>query len=259
MADDELAGIGVLVTRPKHQATALVEAIEAKGGSTFCFPAIEVVPRDAASISTDASTLQNPDIAIFVSPNAVQSGLSWAGSAAIAVIGPATAKAVEAAGREVNIRPASGYDSEHLLAQFDAQRVQGKVIRIIRGNGGREHLADALTDRGATVEYLPVYTRRAPEYSASELDHLEKIWRSGAVNVVTVMSVETLTNLIAILPDWCRTQFVQTPLVTPAARVIKEALDLLPGIPATLARGPQAFDMVRAIVDRTAAKPGHPR
>lgn len=257
MANDELAGIGVLVTRPKHQATALVEAIEAKGGSTICFPAIEVVPRDKASINADARTLQTPDIAIFVSPNAVQSGLSWAASAAIAVIGPATAKAIEAAGRKVNVRPASGYDSEHLLAQFDEQQVQGKVIRIIRGDGGREHLADTLRDRGATVEYLPVYTRRAPEYGASELDQLEKSWRSGAVDIVTVMSVETLTNLVAILPEWCRTQFVQTPLVTPAARVIKEALDLLPGIPATLARGPQAFDMVRAIVDCTAATPGN--
>ncbi len=257
MANDELAGIGVLVTRPKHQATALIEAIEEKGGSTICFPAIEIVPRDKENISTDASSLQSPDITIFVSPNAVQSGLSWAGSAVIAVIGPATAKAIEAAGRKVDVRPASGYDSEHLLAQFDEQQVQDKVIRIIRGNGGREHLASTLRERGATVEYLSVYTRRAPEYTASELKDLEKSWRSGAVSIVTVMSVETLTNLIAILPEWCRTQFVQTPLVTPAARVIKEALDLLPGIPATLARGPQAFDMVRAIVDCTATTPGH--
>lgn len=257
MADNELAGVGVLVTRPEQQATDLVEAIEAKGGSALCFPAIEVTPRDKAAISADAGSLQNPDIAIFVSPNAVQYGLSWAGSAAIAAIGPATAAAIEAAGRKVDIRPASGYDSEHLLAQFDAQQVQGKVVRIIRGNGGRELLADALRERGATVEHLPVYARRAPKYSASELDQLEKSWRAGKVNVVTAMSVETLTNLVAILPDWCRSQLVQTPLVTPAARVIKQALELIPGIPATLARGPQAFDMVRAIVASTAATPGH--
>lgn len=257
MADGELAGVGVLVTRPKRQATALVDAIEEKGGSALCFPAIEVVARDKATISADADALQSPDIAIFVSPNAVQYGLSWAGSAAIAVIGPATAAAIEAAGRKIDVRPASGYDSEHLLAQFDAQQMHGKVVRIIRGNSGREHLADSLRERGATVEYLPVYTRRAPKYAASELDQLEESWRSGNINVVTAMSVETLTNLIALLPVWCRSQLAQTPLVTPATRVIEKALELIPGIPATLARGPQAFDMVRAIVDCAVTTPGH--
>ncbi|NIA27866.1 MAG: hypothetical protein GWP02_07390 [Desulfobulbaceae bacterium] len=38
-------------------------------------------------------------------------------------------------------------------------------------------------------------------------------------------------------------------LMTPAARVIKEALGRFPGIPATLAEGPQANDMVRAIAE----------
>jgi len=257
VTDGKLAGVGVLVTRPKHQATALVDAIEEKGGSALCFPAIEIVARDDESISADADALRSPDIAIFVSPNAVQNGLSWVGSATIAVIGPATAAAIEAADRKIDIRPTSGFDSESLLAQFDARQMQGKVVWIVRGNGGREHLADTLRERGATVEYLPVYSRRPPKYSVSELDQLEKSWRSGEVNVVTAMSVETLTNLISLLPDWCRSQLAQTPLVTPATRVIKKALELVPGIPATLARGPQAFDMVRAIVDCAVTTPGH--
>jgi len=79
---------------------------------------------------------------------------------------------------------------------------------------------------------------------------LEQQWRAGTVNVVTVMSVESLTNLIAILPEWCETELENTPLVTPASRVIKEALDRFPGIPTTLARGPQASEIVDAIVNR---------
>jgi len=247
MADDDLAGVGVLVTRPTHQSNKLVDAIEALGGAAIRFPVIEIVPREAADILADASQQEDPDIAIFVSPNAVRYGLSYANNAQIAVVGPATAQAIEAAGRSVDIRPASGFDSEHLLAEPELAAVQGSNVRIIRGSDGRELIADTLKVRGASVSYLSVYARQTPKYSESELAALEAQWRSGTIDVVTVMSVESLTNLTELLPDWCRKQLGQTRLVTPAARVIKEALDRFPGIPATLAKGPQTNDMVRAI------------
>jgi uroporphyrinogen-III synthase len=256
MAENDLADVGVLVTRPKHQAVKLVDAIEALGGTAVQFPVIEIVPREAADILADVSQQQNPDIAIFVSPNAVRNGLSYVGDAQIAVVGPATAIAIETAGRSVDIRPESGFDSEHLLAEPALKAVQGSNIRIIRGNEGRELLADTLKDRGANVHYLPVYTRKVPEYSAPELSELEAKWLSGEIDVVTVMSVQSLTNLAELLPEWCEKQLGQTRLVTPAARVIKEALDRYPGIPATLASGPQAKDMVRAIAERAKTRPG---
>ena len=37
-----LAGIGVVVTRPAHQAQALARLIEESGGSAILFPAIEI-------------------------------------------------------------------------------------------------------------------------------------------------------------------------------------------------------------------------
>ncbi len=249
MTDNELAGVGVLVTRPRRQATELVAAISQMGGSAIEFPAIEIIPRAGDAIASDANKLLNPDIAIFVSANAVQHGLAHAGSARIAAVGPATAAAIESSTHSVDIRSPAGYDSEHLLAEPELQDVRGKVVRILRGETGRELIADTLRDRGATVEYLAVYKRKAPDYSASEVADLEQQWRADTVNVVTVMSVESLVNLIAILPEWCRDKVGKTPLVTPASRVIKEALEQFPGIPTTLARGPQASKMVDAIVN----------
>lgn len=258
MGDDALAGVGVLVTRPSHQASQLVAAIEAHGGTAILFPAIEIVPRPAAEISADLAELDDPDISIFVSPNAVRFGLEYAGSAALTAIGPATAAAIEAAGKAVDIRPAAGYDSEHLLAEAGLKHVDGKVVRIIRGQKGRELLADTLRSRGARVDFLPVYARTTPNYATAAFDVLEARWRAGEIDVVTMMSAESLTNLIAILPASCTDLLAQTPLVTPAARVIKEALDLLPGIPTTLARGPQTDDMVNAILELGSTVPGQP-
>ena len=56
MTDLELAGIGVLVTRPEQQAEPLAAAIEAAGGTAFRFPAIEIVPRPEDAIAADAAS-----------------------------------------------------------------------------------------------------------------------------------------------------------------------------------------------------------
>ena len=257
MAKGVLEGAGVLVTRPRRQAEGLIAAINAVGGRAIEFPVIEARPRSGAEIAADAEALLDADIAVFVSGNAVRFGLDHAGAAKVAAIGPATAALIEELGREVDIRSPSGYNSEHLLATPELQDVDGKVVRIIRGNGGRELLATTLRERGATVEYLPVYSREVPAYSDEDIEPICALWAGGEIDVVTIMSVETLVNLVELLPRDCREALGKTPLVTPATRVIKEAEKRFPGIPTTLADGPQASDMVEAIV--ACLKPRTPR
>jgi len=248
MADRPLQGVGVLVTRPRTQATELVNAIEEHGGRAYCFPVLEIVAFDGDVVRRQAAEMNEPDIVIFVSRNAVEYGIQYTDGGKIAVIGPATAKAVDAAGRVVDIQPASGYDSEHLLAEAPLQNVAGKHVRIIRGTSGRELLAEELTMRGAIVEYLSVYERRLPDVGPETLADLEARWRQGEINIVTVMSVQSLINLAEILPAWCAAQLASTLLVTPAGRVLKEALDRYPASRPTLASGPGADEMVQAII-----------
>ena len=248
MAESDLRGVGVLVTRPKHQATSLVDAITQKGGVAIELPVMAVIAHDAATIEHDVASLLEPDIAIFVSANAVRLGMAHAGAAKIATIGPATAIAIRRHGREVDIQSVDGFDSEHLLNAEELQDVHGKVIRIVRGNVGRELLAKTLRSRGAIVEYLAIYRRQIPEYSSEELLEITEQWQAGKVDVVTIMSVESLQNLLKILPRECRELLVNTALVTPAQRVVQEAAAQLPGIPTTLAKGPQVKDMIDAIL-----------
>jgi uroporphyrinogen-III synthase len=247
MADAPLAGVGVLVTRPAEQAGDLVAAIEAAGGRSIVFPVIEIAPRNPQEIETELAGRAKPDIVVFISRNAVEHGLAWSGDGAIAAVGPATAAAIEAAARVVDIRPASGFDSESLLEEPAFKEVRGKTIRIIRGNGGRELLATTLRQRGANVDYLEVYARRLPGYSESEIEDIRERLEAGEIGVTVIMSVESLRNLLALLPDSCHAALAKTRLVTPASRVIKEVADRLPGCPATLAEGPGAGEIVRAI------------
>jgi uroporphyrinogen-III synthase len=248
MPEAPLKGVGILVTRPRTQAAELVDAIESRGGTAYCFPVLEIVPFDELDVRNSVSHLGKPDIVIFVSRNAVEHGIGYTGGGAIAVIGPGTARAVAAAGRVVDVVPVAGYDSEHLLAEARLQDVAGKRVRIIRGSDGRELLAEELKRRGAIVEYLSVYERRLPQVDADSRADLERRWRRGDIDVVTVMSVQSFTNLLQLLPPWCVGQLESTPLVTPAGRVLKEVLSRFPASRAILAPGPGAEDMAEAII-----------
>jgi len=245
-----LAGVGVLVTRPACQSADLISAIRDAGGSVVSFPVFEIQSRDPSILQQEQALLPAPDIAIFVSSNAVRFGLDFlpAHGVQIAAIGPATRAAVEAAGRQVDICPSGGYDSEHLLQEPALLHARGKTVRIVRADSGRELLASTLRNRGARVDYLSVYRRLPRRVSDSELDELERSWRAGAIDYVTMMSVASLDCFLSIVPDWCRNALPATPLVTPSARVIQTASQKIPGSRTILAPGPQADDMVRAII-----------
>ena len=255
MPELNLDGVGVLVTRPRHQAGDLTDAIEARGGTVIAFPVIEIVARDEADVLADVAQLKDPAITIFISRNAVDHGLPYA-NGQLAAIGPTTAEAIHKAGARVDICPSSGFDTEHLLAEPALDDIAGKTIRIIRGDGGRELLASSLEARGAHVDYVATYRRKMPAYSSKQLDSLEQRWRAGELSAVVVMSVQSLEFLGALLPGWCREQLNRTPLVTSAARVLKEAVNQYPGCPAILAAGPQTSDIVDALLAARAAD-GH--
>ena len=206
MSEAMLKGYGVLVTRPEHQAGELAAAIEEAGGEAIRFPVIDIEPQNSADVNRCLEALPTADITIFISTNAVIYGLPYADGdeTAIAAIGPSTKTAIESAGRQVDIFPAQGFDSEQLLTEAGLQDVAGKNIRIIRGDGGRELLAETLRERGATVDYLPVYRRLTRVYSPNLLTGLEHRWRDGQINCVIAMSVDSLDKLLEVLPVGCR-------------------------------------------------------
>ncbi len=250
MSEAMLKGYGVLVTRPEHQAGELAAAIEEAGGEAIRFPVIDIEPQNSADVNRCLEALPTADITIFISTNAVIYGLPYADGdeTAIAAIGPSTKTAIESAGRQVDIFPAQGFDSEQLLTEAGLQDVAGKNIRIIRGDGGRELLAETLRERGATVDYLPVYRRLTRVYSPNLLTGLEHRWRDGQINCVIAMSVDSLDKLLEVLPAGCHQLLDKTPLVTPSTRVLQTASDRIPEATVSLADSPKTDDMVRALI-----------
>lgn len=205
-----LQGRRILVTRPREQAAGLASLVAAAGGEPVLFPAIEI--EDVAECPA-LGRLQEYDLAIFVSPTAVQRVVrrlgGWPAALAAAAVGPGTRRALEACGVRGVLAPHTGADSEALLARLEG--VQGKRILILRGERGRQVLGETLAARGARVEYAQCYRRVRPRADAAQLPGL---------HAVTVSSAEGLDNLLVMLDERSR----GLPWFVPHPRVADHAV-----------------------------------
>ena len=205
-----LTGLGVLVTRPAAQAEPLCAALAAAGASVYRLPAMFIEPvGQATGHRAAAGPLDHYQFLIFVSVNAVLHGACLLegglppGTRLLAV-GPATSQALADLGQVVDQPPDGRFDSESLLAQPVLQDVRGKRVLIVRGEGGREHLAQSLQARGASVQYADVYRRSLPPTTPLLVEQVamaEQALRSGALQVVTATSGELLDNTLRLFPD----------------------------------------------------------
>jgi uroporphyrinogen-III synthase len=247
-----LTGIGVLVTRPDHQAAHLCQLIEAEGGAAVRYPALAIRPRpDRAAVRAAVGPTDRYDLVVFVSANAVRFGadiLAQRRDAPIAAIGQATAGALNAAGYRVSLMPAEGADSESLLALPQLAQMSGQRVLIVRGTGGRDLLQEAMTARGAQVHYAEVYTREPARPSAGLQAEIEQLWRQGGISAFTATSVELLEALVGIVTPRCRGLMDSTALVTGSERVAAAAARLGLGSPILLADSPEDAALIAALI-----------
>jgi len=227
-----LSRLTVLVTRPEYQQSNLVQLIESEGGNAWCFATLAIAPvADQEKLAEQLQRLDQFDIAVFVSPNAAdyafqaldENSLHLPASLKLACVGKGCAQAVEQHGRGVDALPVAGIGSDGLLQHELLQDVAGKRVIIFRGNGGRELLADTLTQRGAQVEYCECYRRTAPESDASELINA---WQNGGIDVVTVTSTQALKNLRSMLGEHADALLSTTPVIAISRRIADTAREL---------------------------------
>jgi uroporphyrinogen-III synthase len=234
-----LAGKGVVVTRPAHQAQALARLVEGAGGNPILFPAIEIRDlEDLAPFTRVVDRLDEFDLAVFISPNAIERALKLIRARRtlppglkIAAIGGGSVRTLERHGISGVIAPQGRYDSEALLERGEIAGARRVVI--FRGEGGREHLGEALTARGAAVEYAECYSRAKPVLDAAPL---LRTWAQGGVHAVTATSSEGLRNFADMIGPGGRESLERTPVFVPHPRIADAARGL--GIRTAIVTGP---------------------
>ena len=136
-------------------------------------------------------------------------------------VGAATAAVLAEQGLGVHF-PDLGDDSEALLALPALQQAiaaPAPRVLILRGEGGREFLAERLRSQGVSVDYLPLYRRVLPQYAPGELSRQVRAERLNGLVVSSGQGFEHLLQLAG--DDW--PALARLPLFVPSPRVAEQA------------------------------------
>lgn len=223
----------VIVTRPAAQAQPWLEALGQRGLAAAALPLIDIVPApQPQALAQAAAALASRALVVFVSTNAVEALFEvldgpWPDATLAAAPGPGTARAlrergVPAAQVTEPAADAPQFDSEALWLRLAGHDWRGRRVLVLRGNGGREWLADRLRDAGAEVELLCAYERRPPTWDAVRSALLERALLEPEHHVWLFSSSEAVRHLGAHRGSgWQASRALAThPRIAQAARAL---------------------------------------
>ncbi|MFC1985162.1 uroporphyrinogen-III C-methyltransferase [Chloroflexota bacterium] len=199
-----LFGKRILVTRARHQASALSRLLAEQGAQPIELPAIDVqTVADTRELDHALSTLSGYQWLVFTSVNGVAA--FWQrlhdlkmdsralGGLKIGAIGPATAKALEAHGVIPDYLPEI-YTSEGIIAGLKSWNIDGQRFLLPRADIADEYLVQEIRRLGAEVHEIAAYrTIQATE----AITQARQMLISGGIDIITFTSSSTVSNLMA--------------------------------------------------------------
>lgn len=205
-----LFGRRVLVTRARHQASALSRLLLERGASPIEMPVIEI--REASDIQRlDHAILEmrSYDWVVFTSVNGVEAfarrlsvlnlDVRHMGGVLVGAIGETTAKALGSLGIRADYVPKQ-YTSSAFLSGLSDREIEGLRFLLLRGDAASSELSDGLASMGAEVHDVIAY-RTVPAGEA--VGPGREALLAGEIDIVTFTSSSTVRNLLATMgSDW---------------------------------------------------------
>ena len=240
-----MSSVPVIVTRPRRDAARWVQDLQARGLKAEALPLITItLLPDLPALRQTWNQMSVYTALMFVSGNAVEGFFASNQAEALVQIaqvatdsiasgaprflapGPGTVAALRHAGIpqaliDAPADDAAQFDSEALWALLAHRPWEGQRVLVLRGQSahtgaaGRDWLARQLEAAGAQVDFACVYERRAPLFSAQQLQRIDAAARDGSVWLFS--SSEAVGNLPP--QDWSQARAVAThPRIAEAAR-----------------------------------------
>lgn len=219
----------VIVTRPAAQAVSWVQSLQREGIAAVALPLIDIAPAlDPTPVIEAWQHLAGTRLVMFVSANAVEHffalrpvGTSWPADTQAASPGPGTTRALLDAGVPASqiVEPApdsAQFDSEALWERLRDQDWREAPVRVVRGDGGRDWLADTLRAHGAAVSFVSAYRRTAPLWNEEMQSLLGDALARPAEHVWFFSSSESIDHLMDHLTTPPRPSNPEAPAGLPA-------------------------------------------
>lgn len=208
-----LFGQRVLVTRPLHQSSGMINKLEALGAVISRLITIEIrEPADHRPLDRSLDQIREKkwDWLIFTSSNGVDAFLNRLetlgrdlrdlGGIKLGAIGPKTAASLRKYHLHADVVPTATFSSEGLVEAL-MPHIVGQRILLARANRGREHLRDELAKVAAIVEQVTVYDQAdAVNISADVLDEL----RRGEIRYIPLTSSNIARGVIGTFDETIR-------------------------------------------------------
>jgi len=222
----------VIVTRPLQQAQTTVAALRGQGIDAVALPLIDIVPaQDVQPLQQAWRELERFACVMFVSANAVlhfmhQRPLQrvWPLQVLAASTGPGTSQALRQAGVPALalVEPAAEvFDSEALWQRLKDRDWTARRVLVVRGESGRDWLAEQLGAAGAQLQFVAAYGRAAPTFDAAGQALLGQALAQPSAHLWAFSSAQALGHLqkLAHGADWSGARAVVShPRIADSAR-----------------------------------------
>lgn len=228
-----------IVTRPQKQALDFAERLKSAGRDAIVFPLLDIAPlRDTAALRDALNRLKTFSLVAFVSPNAIDATFAhvadWPPEVPLAVMGEGSLQALARHGvmadRYQITRPHDRRrsDSQTLLEALDLDQLRSGKVLILRGETGRELLADALREAGAQVEQVAAYRRSAVELTLTRAAELSGLLDADSCWIITSSeALHILMRLVAqVDPQGGVVKIQRKVLYAPHPRIVEVARSL---------------------------------
>ncbi len=216
----------VIVTRPAAQAASWVTQLRARQIDAVALPLIGIgAPADAGAVRDAWMSLPKKRLLFFVSPNAAECFFAarlqpdaWPAHVQAASPGPGTSEVLRRCGvpAALIVEPpadAAQFDSESLWSVLQAQRWIDAAVLVIRGDGGRNWLADRLRSSGED-DFVAAYQRVAAPIAGAQRALLRAALAAPEQHLWFFSSSEAIDHLCdacdagvgssELPPDWAR-------------------------------------------------------
>ena len=204
-----LAGMRVVVTRPKDSAATLTAKLREKGAEVIELPTIRTeLAADQSRLRAALHRLREYQWLVFTSPAGVRSffavmreemlDVRALGSVKLAAVGPGTARELERFGLISDLQPGT-YDGASLGRELAQACSGGEKILIPRAaKGGHELIENLAAGNDLVIEDIPIYDT---VYEQTEIIDIARDVESGDIDCVVFTSASTVKGFAAALPE----------------------------------------------------------